>query len=347
MVLISPAQEFDLRMAGIIRCLKDLRPGVSVACLQEATPRLLALLRADSEISATFDLSADSPDLQGGGGGGDMEDAMEGYGVLTLTAKQLQCRFCAVSLPSDMGRQLLLAVPGGGAGALAVGNVHLESLDSHAVRERQLRECHAALLGFSSALLVGDFNFCSLRNFHCGRGVLENDSLATCLPGFLDVWLQLHPPPGPLQEGQEEVAPCTPPPPASAPCTPPPRSSSSRGGGGGAAEGFTFDSARNGLLAHKHERMRYDRVMLRSLPCSSSSGGGSGGGAGAGAGAGGWAATSMRLLGTEPLDARQLLSLGGARRGHVSRGLWASDHFGLSCTLSLPRPAPSSSLSPS
>jgi hypothetical protein len=69
--------------------------------------------------------------------------------------------------------------------------------------------------------------------------------------------------------------------------------------------------------------MRYDRIMLSSSffsPFFTA-----------------WRAEDMRmhLMGTEPLDAHQLLTTRSSGR-RVVRGLWPSDHFGLCLSLTLP-----------
>jgi endonuclease/exonuclease/phosphatase family metal-dependent hydrolase len=72
----------------------------------------------------------------------------------------------------------------GGWEKIVVGNVHLESLSSHKVRISQMETCAAVMGSFSNAILCGDFNFCSYRNFHANSGrPLENNDLTRILPG--------------------------------------------------------------------------------------------------------------------------------------------------------------------
>lgn len=355
-------------MESIIATLKSLRPRVSVACLQEVTPKMVDLIHKDVDLCHRFNLSCDHLGEDNGIGS---------YGVLTLVDKSLNCSFTIVPMPSDMDRQLVIAhcnshsqgARDGDHTSIAVGNIHLESKDNHPTRERQLAACHAALGAYDTAtcVLAGDFNFCSTRNYQASRvrgrqeeskEVLNNDSLATYLPGYVDVWLQLHTQDGQTQKQEEEkeggntrTIDITPSAPASPKATLGGRTvysspvmiagnnsagllgtpetgvaenntSGGSGGGGGAVEGYTYDSEWNGLVAYKHERMRYDRIMLRSAVLSE--GGEESGGE--------WVASGMRLLGTEPIDAHLLLTTRGSGIDIV-RGLWPSDHFGLSCVL--------------
>ena len=312
-------QEFRARMLHIIRTINDLQP--CVACLQEVTPCLIELLHDDDDIRRRYDLSTDNVECM---------NKEFGYCVLTLTKKELRCKFKVVQLPTTMGRELVIAHPqnSAGLGSVAVGNVHLESLDNHSLREKQLTICYEALETYDTSLLVGDFNFCSLKNFHPNRGLLENNSLETCLSGFDDVWLKLHGMEALGKEGAGNISPID----TKSSFGTPPRINLMESrpcdtakmevigtpefnvnhkvdkAAGELKEGFTYDSKWNGLLGNKDERMRYDRIMLRS---------------------GDWIANSMSLLGTEPIDANILLQRGR----HIVRGLWPSDHFGLECTL--------------
>lgn len=332
-------------MKGIIACLKRLRP--AVVCLQEVTPRLLEMLLADPQLAELYDSSAAlfSSDCH--------------YGALTLVASRLKPRFSSHPLQSEMGRQLVVARWDGGdeeGGGMVVGNVHLESMDNQPTRQQQLNDCHRLLVGDSDydsngfpVLLVGDFNFCSLRNFKLPLGAkqdagLDNDCLAHCLPDFEDVWLKLA--------DSVFQRPCTPPSPQSpsarcfsspnsafrkpSPRTPSPGvtvsptvSTPKFSGESGdetwtGSEGFSYDSELNGLLGHKQQRMRYDRIMYRS-PRSTDSTGLS------------WTPCRMRLLGTQPLDPGLVFTTRSSGL-QVLRGLWPSDHFGLSLTFALERP---------
>jgi hypothetical protein len=103
---------------------------------------------------------------------------------MTLVSPVCNPHFWFYDLPTRMSRRLLVTF----LEDLAIGNVHLESLANHPVREAQLRECVQALKHFSDALLVGDFNFDSQQNWSPPHSPLENDALAEIMHGFVDVW---------------------------------------------------------------------------------------------------------------------------------------------------------------
>jgi tyrosyl-DNA phosphodiesterase 2 len=91
------------------------------------------------------------------------------------------------------------------------------------------------LAPYDTAILVGDFNFDSTRNFNEGGDYLgyicalviltrlENEVLVEILPQYVDTWPLLHP----------------------------------------NDKGYTYDSEVNSVIKH-YEQMRYDRVMIRS-----------------------------------------------------------------------------------
>uniref|UniRef100_A0A6U6J7J3 Endonuclease/exonuclease/phosphatase domain-containing protein n=1 Tax=Zooxanthella nutricula TaxID=1333877 RepID=A0A6U6J7J3_9DINO len=161
------------RTQALIRLIQVEKP--HVVCLQEVVPYV-----ADSLIAAfpTW-----------GHSGFEGFAVNHGYGVLIMTRPDLAASFTSYELESRMGRKLVVAkLPD-----LAVGSVHLESLNNHKWRVRQLQRCAQVLAGFSDALLVGDFNFDSTRNFKPPHVPLENDDLNTSLPDFDDVWPKLRP----------------------------------------------------------------------------------------------------------------------------------------------------------
>eukprot|EP00746_Dinoflagellata_sp_MGD_P074188 gnl/MRDRNA2_/MRDRNA2_300002_c0_seq1.p1 gnl/MRDRNA2_/MRDRNA2_300002_c0~~gnl/MRDRNA2_/MRDRNA2_300002_c0_seq1.p1 ORF type:complete len:158 (-),score=24.32 gnl/MRDRNA2_/MRDRNA2_300002_c0_seq1:94-567(-) len=63
---------------------------------------------------------------------------------------------------------------------------------TQATREQQLTICAEGLAPFSDALLVGDFNFDSERNFLPPHKPLHNDALQRLGPEFVDVWAALR-----------------------------------------------------------------------------------------------------------------------------------------------------------
>ena len=94
---------------------------------------------------------------------------------------------------SEMGRHLLTArcAIGDQKHCITVGNVHLESLNNAKIREAQLAVSDRAL-PTGESILVGDFNFCSERNYD-GSLPLENDCLSRVLPSHEDLWQKLKP----------------------------------------------------------------------------------------------------------------------------------------------------------
>jgi endonuclease/exonuclease/phosphatase family metal-dependent hydrolase len=72
-----------------------------------------------------------------------------------------------------------------------IGNVHLESLNNARTREEQLGICDT-ILPSGKSILVGDFNFCSERNYD-GSLPLENDCLSRTMPSYEDLWRKLKP----------------------------------------------------------------------------------------------------------------------------------------------------------
>jgi hypothetical protein len=148
------------------------------------------------------------------------------YGNMILAKKNIDVSFQFISLPSQMGRKLLLAEATWTDGTrVGLGNVHLESLSSRPVREQQLQMCEQILRNYDFSILCGDFNFCSYRNYiETDNEGLENDVLRCIMPDYNDMWPQVHP----------------------------------------AEQGYTFDTQENGMLRlHRHERMRYDRICYR------------------------------------------------------------------------------------
>jgi endonuclease/exonuclease/phosphatase family metal-dependent hydrolase len=135
------------------------RADADVICLQEVNSSYLAALaRAQASAHpwlASYELAA--PDLCAG----------PHYGVAMLVRRALSPVFSRRPFEgSEMGRELLLArLHSAALGSLAVGCVHLESLDAAGARAAQLQDCAEALAGEGAAVLCGDLNFCSLWDF--------------------------------------------------------------------------------------------------------------------------------------------------------------------------------------
>eukprot|EP01062_Namystynia_karyoxenos_P038058 TRINITY_DN27667_c0_g1_i1.p1 TRINITY_DN27667_c0_g1~~TRINITY_DN27667_c0_g1_i1.p1 ORF type:complete len:466 (+),score=101.66 TRINITY_DN27667_c0_g1_i1:92-1399(+) len=212
------------RMRGVLSELADQR--VDVACLQEVTRPQLAVLLSDPRVRDTCWTAA----------GG--EGCFRGYGVAVISTIPITAA-TLWELPTNMDRGLLeIRLAPAGSAPLRCGCVHLESLNSPALRRQQLL-CSAALLQRHPqvpAVLCGDFNFDDTKNFaditkiieggtegRAAAGQLENAVLAGELTEWIDAWRAVHPD------------------------TP----------------GWTYDTVLNGMLsANRWERMRYDRVLL-------------------------------------------------------------------------------------
>jgi tyrosyl-DNA phosphodiesterase 2 len=169
----------DLRLRLIFDQIDKTRP--DVICLQEVLPCVVPIV-----VTQTWFSSYSASDDGSG-------DSVQPYGTLMLCRRELQPIFRFHDMPTDMCRRLLLAETVRGSCRLCVATVHLESLDNHDTREQQLEVCRKQLDPFENAILCGDFNFCSYRNYS-GKGDLQNHSIAKILPEYEDMWPMLAPP---------------------------------------------------------------------------------------------------------------------------------------------------------
>ncbi|RYH20980.1 hypothetical protein EON65_21835 [archaeon] len=204
------------RYGGVIGIISSLNP--DVVCLQEVTTSFIRLLK-DSSLPSIYSIS---DNLTG--------STIIPYGTLTLVKTELLATFRFVDFPSRMYRKLLTAEIPHPHGKIVVGNVHLESLSNHPTREAQLQICQKVFQPYPFFVLVGDFNFCSYRNYCPESSVLENDSLQRILPGSHDMWLDIHDP---------TVDP-----------------------------GYTFEGGVNPFIPNKKETMRYDRIVYHDQGCA-------------------------------------------------------------------------------
>lgn len=247
--------QFDLRARSLLAQTLELSP--DIICFQEVTERFMQILAEIPTYQSLYILSSRRTEHV--------------YGTIMLVKSALRPEYRAVELPTGMGRVLLFARLHIFNRSIAVANVHLESLDHHRVRELQLEAIEQVLLAFDTAIVVGDFNFCSCKNFKQSEDrPLENDSLRRYLPSYIDLWPHLSGRIGPHSPAGTPSAVCPP-------------------------DGYTYDSEANGMLSHKHERGRYDRVLLKSADVDP---------------------LGIRRVGLEP----------------VAEGVWPSDHFGLLST---------------
>jgi tyrosyl-DNA phosphodiesterase 2 len=130
----------------LLALLEERRP--DVIALQEVTLPFLAGIRATPWIQREYFVS----DFMG--------STVQSYGVALLSRFPFES-LESHTLTSRMDRTLLLAhIPVNGT-RLAVGTMHLESLDSAAIRASQLEQVFKTVAQDRDALLMGDFNFCS------------------------------------------------------------------------------------------------------------------------------------------------------------------------------------------
>eukprot|EP00600_Ochromonadales_sp_CCMP1393_P012577 CAMPEP_0175011672 /NCGR_PEP_ID=MMETSP0005-20121125/8829_1 /TAXON_ID=420556 /ORGANISM="Ochromonas sp., Strain CCMP1393" /LENGTH=310 /DNA_ID=CAMNT_0016267715 /DNA_START=28 /DNA_END=960 /DNA_ORIENTATION=+ len=263
----------------ILNTCQTLSP--DVICFQEVTPYFIDILRKHPLVEM---YSSSDEQLTG--------DTIRPYGVLTLCRTVLgTVRYKFVDFPTDMNRKLLVAeLSSLKGGVIGIGNVHLESLNSQSKRAKQLQISFSSLKQYNAAILCGDFNFCSYRNY-AGSDPLENDSLGAIMPNYLDVWPTVREP---------------------------------------TDMGYTFDTVANGMLQeHRHEQMRYDRIMLRAPATSDNS----------------LKPLSIHLIGTQSIDGSSESGGTTAVGDNTNNGfttpekkatpIFASDHFGLHSVISI------------
>ena len=203
---------FDDRMKYIIDTTLEHKP--HVCCFQEVLPAFASMLMNHAELKEIYEFSS---------------FRTNGYDTMTIALKELSPRFENVSFPTNMGRSLLKTICQVNSTSVAIGNVHLESLSSERTRRKQIVICRKELEKYDTSILVGDFNFCSERNFHQIPNVpLENNVLEEVMPNYVDMWPHLR-----QKNGKEKEM------------------------------GYTFDSHINKMISNE-ERMRYDRVLFRS-----------------------------------------------------------------------------------
>lgn len=159
------------RVESVARIVEEEDP--DFACLQEVTPDAARTLLGWPALAQRYDASP---------------PPAEGYGCLMLARKALQVEFSEHDLPTEMDRTLVVGtVHGLGGGPLKVCTAHFESLNSRPLRQKQIAIAADAMAATHDAVLCGDFNFCSYRNFN-GRGSLENDEMKQTLHDFTDCW---------------------------------------------------------------------------------------------------------------------------------------------------------------
>lgn len=212
--------EFESRAKSIFAKCREL--DADVICFQEVLPEFLVLLKAEPWIKS-YKLSSDA-----------FEWSIPPYGVMILAKSLLRPKFAVHMMNSVMDRKFVCAELKLRSRDIFIGTAHLESLKFKDLRREQLVQIASILKEHENSIFVGDFNFCSYRNFIEG-GELENNVLQEVLPDHVDMW--------PAFWDTDEI------------------------------KGYTYDSAMNPMITHE-ERMRYDRVLYsfyRAAPTSDAS----------------------------------------------------------------------------
>ena len=219
---------FEERMNAIID--EILRHNADVVCLQEMTRWSQEIFTEHKILKSNYDFVFD---IQGR------------YGIAMLTRKGMrEGHFQLTKMHSRMGRNLLHCVVSLNSKRVHVATAHFESLSNAKLRREQVKQANDVASSFRkscvASVLCGDFNFCSYRNFS-GDGPLENLVLGEVAPEFVDLWPA-------LMSKKSEASPMS---------TPDKKTQRD-------TLGYTFDSETNTNIK-KFERMRYDRIMLRSF----------------------------------------------------------------------------------
>jgi len=265
---------YDQRCEQIFKILECNK--IDIICLQEVTSDFVDKLKKQTWVQDLYYISNmhSDPTLL--------------YGCLMLSS------LCPMSirrwsLPSFMGRDCLVGEYIINGEQFIFTTVHLESLNFSQKRREQLERISNSLRLVPNVILMGDFNFDSNQNYSqveekreaLKRGIsvqmleeyvthqlepLENEVLKNFFPEFLDIWSESG-----LVSPEEK--------------------------------GYTYDSVENNMIK-QYERMRYDRMLLKSEN-------------------GIWEPKGISLLGNRPLDARKV---GGSI-------VFPSDHFGLIMTI--------------
>jgi len=237
------------RRDAIFHEIQSLSP--HIVCLQEVLPEFIKALIQQTWAQENYYLS----DATG--------DFVSPYGCCILSRMDVT-NFSAWLLPTMMGRSCLIAEFQIDNNSFLCATVHLESLDSRNLRQKQLEVISSILKDSHTALLMGDFNMDSDINYsqlerrrsqaadlekdprdidypqlRPGE-ILENDAVVKHFSNYEDVWKYLRP---------DE-------------------------------DGYTFNSEINPMIHSSFEQMRYDRILFRTTDNL-------------------WTPTNIKLFGTE------------------------------------------------
>ena len=168
--------EFAKRSESILQICLQYEP--DIICFQECTRGFINNHLINCfEIWDTYDCS----DIGDG-------SSVGSYGVLMLTKKYLNVTFIIQDMNSRMDRKFLMCKFNMKGEDMIVGTVHLESLNNHDIREKQLEICHNSCKNVKHSIICGDFNFCSYRNFNPKKEILENRCLRNICNDYIDIW---------------------------------------------------------------------------------------------------------------------------------------------------------------
>lgn len=159
------------RWTRLLSETESLKPDLIL--LQEVTAPFLELLRKQKWIRKSYEIS----DPRG--------EAIASYGSVIVSRSPLRRRE-VVDLDSEMDRKLVVIETEIHGILWTVGTVHLESLDTSAIRARQLEQVFGHLDDAPDVILGGDFNFCS-------SWPVENERLPA---DYVDVWPSVSAAPG-------------------------------------------------------------------------------------------------------------------------------------------------------
>lgn len=194
-----------------LRELMNICRDKDIICLQEVTTNFLKGVLEIDWVKKSYFVS----DVFG--------STVSPYGVMILS--KLHPKFFTFhKMPTKMSRYFLLMHLNVNNQDVEIGTVHLESLSNRNTRKEQL-ELISKTLKADTSLFMGDFNFCSYRNYvENDTSNLENEVLKELVPEFKDIWAELS-----------------------------------------KEKGYTFDTTSNKMIEdHKFEQMRYDRIVIRS-----------------------------------------------------------------------------------
>jgi len=173
--------EREARMLEILKICNEFN--ADIVCLQEMTKGSLEIMTAQPFIRENYYIS-DSIEYGAG--------TVFPYGVCIFVKKHLPInRMFLNELPTKMSRSCLSIEMTINGKISCFSTIHLESLNSQPLRAKQMYLISTYLKTYDTALLCGDFNFDSERNYNLSSTPLENENIENFYPGFIDIWKEL------------------------------------------------------------------------------------------------------------------------------------------------------------